>query len=109
VKITEFQRLIESIYGEKDMARGTAGTFMWFVEEVGELARALKQGDRAELEMEFADVFAWMATLASMHGVDLAEAAGKKYADGCPRCHSTPCACREQYTARDASTVVGSD
>jgi NTP pyrophosphatase (non-canonical NTP hydrolase) len=109
VTIAEFQRLIESIYGEKDLARGTAGTFMWFTEEVGELARALKKGDRAELELEFADVFAWMATLASMHGVELADAAAKKYANGCPRCHATPCACREQYTAKDASGVVSKD
>ena len=93
--IDEFQRLIESIYGEKDLARGTAGTFMWFAEEVGELARALKKGDREELEGEFADVLAWLTTLASMHGVELSQAAAKKYASGCPRCHKVPCRCDE--------------
>ena len=97
--IRDFQQLIERIYGEKDSARGTAGTFMWFSEEVGELSRALRRGRRAELEGEFADVLAWLCTLASMHGVDVQAAAAAKYAAGCPRCHATPCACHEPVAA----------
>jgi len=97
--IRDFQQLIERIYGEKDSARGTAGTFMWFTEEVGELSRALRRGRRAELEAEFADVLAWLCTLASMHGVDVQAAAAAKYAAGCPRCHATPCACHEPVAA----------
>lgn len=90
--IAEFQRRIEAIYYQRDHARGVAGTFLWFVEEVGELARAIKRGERDNLEQEFADVFAWMATLASLNGIEL-EAAIAKYASGCPRCRATPCAC----------------
>lgn len=93
MEIAEFQRLIDAIYGARDRARGLAGTHMWFGEEVGELTRALRRNRRAELEGEFADVLAWLTTLASMSGVDLQEAAGKKYGAGCPRCHATPCAC----------------
>ncbi len=93
--IAGFQALIESIYGAKDGARGTAGTFMWFAEEVGELSRALRRGQRENLEEEFADVLAWLVTLASMNGVDLQAAAARKYQDGCPRCHRAPCACHE--------------
>lgn len=103
MSIREFQDLIEAIYGRKDGARGTAGTFMWFTEEVGELSRALRRGDRAELEAEFADVLAWLSTLASLHGVDLAAAAARKYGGGCPRCHATPCACREPSASHSAS------
>jgi len=95
MKIAEFQRLIEDIYGVKDSARGTALTFMWFAEEVGELSRALRRGGRQSLEEEFADVFAWLATLASMHGVELEQVAAAKYGDGCPRCHAAPCHCAE--------------
>jgi len=109
MRLDEFQRLIESIYGEKDLARGTAGTFMWFAEEVGELARALKQGDRDELEGEFADVLAWLTTLASMHGVELAQAAARKYADGCPRCHAAPCRCDEATRAPDPGAAARRD
>lgn len=98
--VAAFQRLIEEIYGAKDGARGTAGTFMWLAEEVGELSRALRRGNRAELEAEFADVFAWLATLASMHGVDLEAAARAKYGDGCPRCRRAPCTCAEPAPAR---------
>jgi NTP pyrophosphatase (non-canonical NTP hydrolase) len=93
VEIAEFQRLIEAIYGQRDRARGLAATHMWFGEEVGELTRALRRDRRAELEGEFADVLAWLATLASMSGVDLEAAARRKYAAGCPRCRATPCAC----------------
>ena len=91
--IAQFQRLIEDIYYEKDAARGLAGTHMWFAEEVGELTRALRRGRREELEGEFADVLAWLSTLASLAGVDLERAAAAKYAEGCPRCASTPCRC----------------
>ena len=106
MKVSEFQRLIEDIYGAKDAARGTAGTYMWLAEEVGELSRALRRGDRAGLEEEFADVFAWLSTLASMHGVDLQAVAAAKYASGCPRCSSTPCACAEPTASHGAATDV---
>ncbi|MFT5050329.1 MAG: NTP pyrophosphatase (non-canonical NTP hydrolase) [Chlamydiales bacterium] len=91
--IADFQRLIEKIYYEKDSARGLEGTHMWFAEEVGELTRALRRGQQDELEGEFADVLAWLSTLASIAGIDLQQAADKKYGQGCPRCLATPCTC----------------
>ena len=96
--VRRFQQLIEETYGAKDRGRGLAGTFMWFAEEVGELARALKRKspDRDNLHEEFADVFAWLATLASIADIDLAEAATRKYGAGCPRCSASPCACEEK-------------
>ena len=96
MKISEFQKLIEDIYFGKDSDRGLMGTFAWFVEEVGELSRELRsEGDKERLRDEFADVLAWLSTLASLAGVDLEEAAGK-YSRGCPKCHRTPCICREK-------------
>ncbi len=91
--IAEFQSLIEDIYYEKDAARGMEATFMWFVEEVGELSESLRSGDIEDREREFADVAAWLATLASIAGVDLEEALALQYADGCPKCGQTPCVC----------------
>ncbi|MBK7642214.1 MAG: nucleotide pyrophosphohydrolase [Planctomycetes bacterium] len=93
MQIGEFQKRIEDIYFKRDSARGLAGTHMWFCEEVGELTRALRRNQREELEGEFADVFAWLVSLASISGIDVEAAARKKYEQGCPRCHSTPCAC----------------
>ncbi|HMS15994.1 MAG TPA: MazG nucleotide pyrophosphohydrolase domain-containing protein [Planctomycetota bacterium] len=95
--ITTFQKIIEDTYGAKDAARGLGGTFMWFTEEVGELARALKrrEPDRANLIEEFSDVLAWLCTLASIAGIDMEEAA-RRYAAGCPRCSRIPCACGER-------------
>jgi len=91
--VDEFQNRIEELYLQRDKDRGIAGTFLWFTEEVGELARALKTGDREQLRGEFADVFAWLATLASLAGIRLEEVASTKYGPGCPKCRSTPCAC----------------
>lgn len=93
MRIADFQKRIEEIYYQRDSARGLAGTHMWFCEEVGELTRALRRGHAHELEGEFADVLAWLSTLASIAGVDLERAALAKYAEGCPRCHEAPCAC----------------
>ena len=95
MQIREFQKLIEAIYLEKDSRRGPEGTFRWFVEEVGELARAARKGDKVDLEGEFADTLAWLTTLASLHGIDLEAAAKLKYARGCPKCKETPCKCSE--------------
>jgi len=88
-----FQRLIEDIYFDRDSSRGVPGSLLWFVEEVGELVRAIRRKERSNLEEEFSDVYAWLASLASLHGVDL-EAIGRgKYGAGCPRCKATPCVC----------------
>ena len=93
MNIREFQDQIEAIYLKKDTERGVEGTTMWFFEEIGELVRALRRNDRENLEEEFADVLAWLASLASIRGVDLEQAACKKYEHGCPRCRATPCSC----------------
>ncbi len=90
--LDEFQELIEQIYYEKDSGRGVYASFAWFVEEVGELARALVRGDKAARTEEVGDVLAWLSTLASIVGVRLEDAA-TKYANGCPKCHRTPCRC----------------
>ena len=62
------------MYLEKDVARGVDGTFMWLMEEVGELASALREGTHEERAAEFADVLAWLTTIANVVGVDLTEA-----------------------------------
>jgi len=93
MRIREFQKRIEEIYYEKDSARGLAGTHMWFCEEVGELTRALRRNKEDELAGEFADVLAWLSTLASIAGIDLEDVARAKYGEGCPRCAATPCTC----------------
>ena len=69
--IADFQRLIRDMYHEKDVARGIDGTFMWLMEEVGELAAALRNGTHEERLGEFADVLAWLTTIANVAGVDL--------------------------------------
>jgi len=93
--ITEFQRRIREIYFDKDSRRGRDGTFRWLVEETGELARAMRKDDRSNLEEEFADVFAWLSSLATLEGIDV-ETACAKYSEGCPKCHATPCMCQEK-------------
>jgi len=78
----EFQQHIHRRFYEADSARGTAATFMWFIEEVGELATALHGDDRANIEEEFADVLAWLNTLANVNNVDLTKAVRDKYLTG---------------------------
>ena len=89
----QLQQIIRDTYDTKDRRRGVEGTFMWFMEEVGELAAALRGGSAAERAAEFADVLAWLATLANVVGVDLEKAVRAKYGGGCPGCGRTPCVC----------------
>ena len=97
MRISEFQKKIEEIYFQRDKSRGLAGTYLWFMEEVGELTRALNRPEdkRHTLEDEFADVLAWLCTLASIKGIDM-EKAARKYARGCPSCHAAPCTCSKK-------------
>ncbi|MTV24735.1 pyrophosphohydrolase [Nitriliruptoraceae bacterium ZYF776] len=92
VDLAELQRTIRATYGDTDRARGVDATFGWFVEEVGELSRAIRRQGHAERVEEFSDVLAWLVTLADLTGVDLAEAA-RRYEHGCPKCAASPCVC----------------
>ena len=87
-----FQRLIDATFGERDRARGVPSSVAWLAEEVGELAQAVRKGSHEQQVHEFADVLAWLTSLANQVGVGLDEAA-ERYAGGCPRCASIPCAC----------------
>ena len=99
LSLARMQALIQEMYGDKDEARGIPGTFMWLMEEVGELSSALREeqdspGPASEaLAFEFADVLAWLATIANVAGVDLQAAFIKKYGTGCPGCGHVVCSC----------------
>ena len=93
LSISGLQRQIQALYGSKDSARGDSGTFLWFAEEVGELASALRSGSDEELALEMADVLAWLVTLANVRGIDLETAVRAKYGQTCPGCATLPCRC----------------
>ncbi len=93
VSLSDFQQLIHKMYFNKDDARGIDGTFMWLMEEVGELAAALRSGTVDDKMEEFADVLAWLTTIANVAGVDLSQAVAKKYGEGCPGCQRFVCVC----------------
>lgn len=92
VEISELQDSLRRTYADRDAKRGRDATFRWLTEEVGELAKALRHGDRDELAHEFSDVLAWLASLANLTEVDLEEAVAR-YSAGCPRCGASPCRC----------------
>lgn len=95
VHIGEFQQLIDRMYSDKDRRRGSAKTYLWFSEEIGELASAIAKNDKQNMEEEFADVLAWLTTLANVEGIDL-ERAIRKFTGGCPGCSQMVCACDEK-------------
>lgn len=92
MQLSELQHLIERTYGDRDRARGVPASVAWLCEEVGELAQAVRKGTPEQQALEFADVVAWVASLANQMGIDLARAV-ERYAGGCPRCSAIPCAC----------------
>jgi NTP pyrophosphatase (non-canonical NTP hydrolase) len=84
--VREFQDFIARKYKQRDQERGVPRTFMWFVEEVGELSTALAtMDDRENMEEEFADVFAWLCTLANITDIDLEVACRKYTEDRCKK------------------------
>jgi NTP pyrophosphatase (non-canonical NTP hydrolase) len=85
--------MMQRLYFHRDSKRGVEGTYNWLVEEVEELGDALKANDKKALENEFADVIAWLASLANVTRIDLEKAALNKYDDKCPKCRRSPCQC----------------
>jgi NTP pyrophosphatase (non-canonical NTP hydrolase) len=92
VEIRALQGQIEATFGTRDRSRGADGTFRRLVEEVGEVAKALRAADRSALTLELADVVAWTLSIAVLHGIDLDDAL-QRYGRGCPRCGASPCRC----------------
>jgi NTP pyrophosphatase (non-canonical NTP hydrolase) len=85
--------MMHQLYFHRDSERGIKGTYDWLREEVEELGEALKMNDKKALEDEFADVIAWLASLANIVDVDLEKAVFSKYANRCPKCGHSPCQC----------------
>ena len=92
MEIDAFQQAMAATYGERDRARGVHATVAWLAEELGELARAIRKGTRAEQVEEMGDLLAWLASLAHQLDISLDEAAAR-YANGCPKCGAIPCTC----------------
>ena len=91
--ISEFQEMMKTLYFQRDSERGWKGTFSWLMDEVNELREALEGTDKAAVENEFADVIAWLASLANVVNVDLEKAALNKYPNRCSKCNKSPCEC----------------
>jgi NTP pyrophosphatase (non-canonical NTP hydrolase) len=86
--------MMKKLYLARDQARGVEATFNWLADELQELKEALAGKDKEAAEKEFADVIAWLASLANIAGVDLEKAAVDKYNHICPKCQSSPCQCK---------------
>lgn len=91
--ISEFQTMMRNLYFHRDSKRGITGTYKWLIDEVKELGEALESGNKLSLENEFADVIAWLASLANLTNVNLEKATTEKYNHLCPKCRSLPCNC----------------
>ena len=93
MEIKEFQDCIRKIYLARDKKRGSDRTFLWFLEEVGELTRSYRRGESGNIGQEMADVIAWLSSVANLLDIDLEAELLKKYSRKCPLCLSVPCIC----------------
>ncbi|MCK4802630.1 nucleotide pyrophosphohydrolase [bacterium] len=92
MEIREFQDLMHKLYYSRDKKRGLARTFVWFIEEVGELAKLIREDKKSDFKEEVGDVFAWLLSLANLLDVNV-EKEIEKYKEGCPKCKKIPCQC----------------
>ncbi len=93
LRIEDAQNLMKSLYYSKDKARGIDKTFMWYIEELGELARAIRNNDRVSIMEELADSIAWLLSMANLLDIKLEEVITAKYNGVCPKCKNIPCKC----------------
>ena len=96
MRFSEFQKLIKELYFKKDQARGIKSTFLWLIEEIGELATLLKDTDldKKKISEEIADIIAWTSSIANLLDIDLESALKHKYPNKCSKCNSNPCICK---------------
>jgi NTP pyrophosphatase (non-canonical NTP hydrolase) len=92
--------MMKRLYFHRDSERGVKGTYDWLVDEIRELGEALEEKDKEAVEKEFADVIAWLASLANISRIDLERAAVNKYSGKCPKCQRSPCQCAFYLTRR---------
>lgn len=95
MEISEFQKLMQELYLHNDSRRGGKATMLWLVEEVGELAEAIRREEPENIKEELADCFAWIGALANLYGIDLEAAFLEKYPGVCPTCNKKPCICTD--------------
>lgn len=93
MRVSEFQKLMRELYFERDSKRGVEKTMLWLVEEVGELASAVRDGDEERIKEEIADVIAWVSSLANLLNIEIEDALREKYPGKCIKCNSYPCRC----------------
>ncbi|MFP3908799.1 MAG: MazG nucleotide pyrophosphohydrolase domain-containing protein [Halobacteriota archaeon] len=91
--LTNFQKMIHDIYYARDLDRGAEKTMLWLVEEVGELAEAVRKDE--DIGEEIADIMAWSVSLANLYDIDVEKEVNKKYPGYCIKCGSKPCRCGE--------------
>ena len=91
--IHEFQEMMRRLYFHRDSERGVKGTYEWLKDELDELWEAIEEKNMKAAEREFADVIAWLASLANITGINLEKAALNKYSEKCPKCQRSPCRC----------------
>ena len=94
MQINEFQNMMRILYFERDCKRGLKRTLQWLIDEVEELKEALEKGDLISAGKEFADVLAWLASLANILNIDLEKETLLKYNNICPKCKLVPCDCK---------------
>jgi NTP pyrophosphatase (non-canonical NTP hydrolase) len=106
---------MKELYFNNDEKRGIPISFLWFMEEIGELSEAIRKyltqkesieskktpsSNKSNLEYkndiqeEMADVVAWLCSLANLLEIDLETAMHRKYPDKCGKCGHNPCVCK---------------
>ncbi len=95
MKISDFQKLMKDLYFHQDSKRGIKNTFVWLVEEIGELATIIKEKeiDKEKASEELADVCAWINSIANLLDINMETALLHKYPNKCLKCNNNPCRC----------------
>ncbi len=94
--LSDWQKMFSDIYGRINNILPKVSVGLHLAEEVGELSMAFRLRQRegeTNLFNEMADVMAWLFSLCSRVGVDLAKETWKKYPGICDTCISPKCEC----------------
>ena len=91
--LPEWQLMFHNIYGRVNRIAGREKCWLHVNEELGEISRAFRLGQKKPLRDEIADVFAWLVAFCNHMKIDIEEAVLNEYPTKCNVCDRDKCCC----------------
>lgn len=105
--LSDHQNLHRRLYASQNARIFPIQSASHIAEEIGEVSKEFRHGNRQEMEDEIADVASWIFAVANRLNIDIAEAVWVLYPYECEKCHKAvcDCVCSDPPQKRESSVI----